>query len=466
MEMEKQHTIKSATSISGKGLHTGVPVTMTFHPAEPDHGIIFRRTDLEGQPLVHADVDLVVDTSRGTTLKENGAKVHTVEHVMAALMGLGIDNALIDLDGPEPPIMDGSSRAFIDGLSATGLAEQDAERIYFEIDESITYSDSANDITLAAFPAENFELNTFIDFGAKELEAQHANMKSISQFKEEFSSARTFCFVHELEALHQAGLIKGGSLDSAVVIMDKEAEEEEIKKLQNIFGVSDVEIKAGILNKNGFRFPNEPARHKLLDLLGDLALVGMPLKGKIIASRPGHKSNVELAKKIKSKIKQQRIANKFSKGKGGKPGVIFDINAIHEILPHRYPFLLVDKVTDFTESTIRGVKNVTFNEPFFQGHFPGNPIMPGVLQVEAMGQLGGILLLNTIDNPKTIWVYFVAIDNVRFKKPVIPGDTLILELEMTALRRSICKMSGKAYVDGQLVSSADLVASVVPKDKL
>ncbi|MEM8888118.1 MAG: bifunctional UDP-3-O-[3-hydroxymyristoyl] N-acetylglucosamine deacetylase/3-hydroxyacyl-ACP dehydratase [Bacteroidota bacterium] len=464
--MEKQHTIKSATSISGKGLHTGVPVTMTFHPAEPDHGIIFRRTDLEGQPLVHADVDLVVDTSRGTTLKENGAKVHTVEHVMAALMGLGIDNALIDLDGPEPPIMDGSSRAFIDGLSATGLAEQDAERIYFEIDESITYSDSANDITLAAFPAENFELNTFIDFGAKELEAQHANMKSISQFKEEFSSARTFCFVHELEALHQAGLIKGGSLDSAVVIMDKEAEEEEIKKLQNIFGVSDVEIKAGILNKNGFRFPNEPARHKLLDLLGDLALVGMPLKGKIIASRPGHKSNVELAKKIKSKIKQQRIANKFSKGKGGKPGVIFDINAIHEILPHRYPFLLVDKVTDFTESTIRGVKNVTFNEPFFQGHFPGNPIMPGVLQVEAMGQLGGILLLNTIDNPKTIWVYFVAIDNVRFKKPVIPGDTLILELEMTALRRSICKMSGKAYVDGQLVSSADLVASVVPKDKL
>lgn len=464
--MEKQHTIKSATSISGKGLHTGVPVTMTFHPAEADHGIIFRRTDLEGQPLVHADVDLVVDTSRGTTLKENGAKVHTVEHVMAALMGLGIDNALIDLDGPEPPIMDGSSQEFIQKLLETGLDEQDAERIFFEIDESITYSDEANDITLAAFPSKNFELNTFIDFGSKALEAQHANMKSISQFKEEFSSARTFCFVHELEALHQAGLIKGGSLDSAVVIMDKEEEEEEIKKLQNIFGVSDVEIKAGILNKNGFRFPNEPARHKLLDLLGDLALVGMPLKGKIIASRPGHKSNVELAKKIKSKIKQQRIANKFSKGKGGKPGVIFDINAIHEILPHRYPFLLVDKVTDFTESTIRGVKNVTFNEPFFQGHFPGNPIMPGVLQVEAMGQLGGILLLNTIDNPKSIWVYFVAIDNVRFKKPVIPGDTLILELEMTALRRSICKMSGKAYVDGQLVSSADLVASVVPKDKL
>ncbi|MDW3647545.1 MAG: bifunctional UDP-3-O-[3-hydroxymyristoyl] N-acetylglucosamine deacetylase/3-hydroxyacyl-ACP dehydratase [Bacteroidia bacterium] len=464
--MEKQHTIKSATSISGKGLHTGVPVTMTFHPAEPDHGIIFRRTDIEGQPLVHADVDLVVDTSRGTTLKENGAKVHTVEHVMAALMGLGIDNALIDLDGPEPPIMDGSSREFIEKLLETGLDEQDAERIYFEIDESITYSDEANDITLAAFPARSFELNTFIDFGSKAIEAQHANMKSISQFKEEFSSARTFCFVHELEALHQAGLIKGGSLDSAVVIMDKDEEEEEIRKLQNIFGVSDVEIKAGILNKNGFRFPNEPARHKLLDLLGDLALVGMPLKGKIIASRPGHKSNVELAKKIKSKIKQQRIANKFSKGKGGKPGVIFDINAIHEILPHRYPFLLVDKVTDFTESTIRGVKNVTFNEPFFQGHFPGNPIMPGVLQVEAMGQLGGILLLNTIDNPKSIWVYFVAIDNVRFKKPVIPGDTLILELEMTALRRSICKMSGKAYVDGQLVSSADLVASVVPKDKL
>lgn len=466
MEMDKQHTIKTTTSIAGVGLHTGVAVTMTFHPAPENHGIIFRRTDLEGQPEVHADVDLVVDTSRGTTLKENGAKVHTVEHVMAALAGLGVDNIKIDLNGPEPPIMDGSSSAFIDKLLEAGVESQEADRLYFELDEAVSYSDPANDIHLTAFPAKELELSTFIDFNSKALSTQQAHMKHVSEFKDHFSSARTFCFVHELEALHQAGLIKGGSLDSAVVIMEEESKEADIKKLENIFGVSDVELKEGILNKNGFRFPNEPARHKLLDLMGDLALVGMPVKGKIVASKPGHRANVELAKKIKSKIKQQRIANKFAKGKGGKPGVIFDINAIHEILPHRYPFLLVDKVTDFTESTIRGLKNVTINEPFFQGHFPGNPIMPGVLQVEAMGQLGGILLLNTIDNPKSIWVYFVAIDNVRFKKPVIPGDTLILELEMIALRRNICKMSGKAYVDGQLVSSADLVASVVPKDKL
>ncbi|MEM6800728.1 MAG: bifunctional UDP-3-O-[3-hydroxymyristoyl] N-acetylglucosamine deacetylase/3-hydroxyacyl-ACP dehydratase [Bacteroidota bacterium] len=464
--MDKQHTIKSTTSIAGVGLHTGAAVSMTFHPAPENHGIIFCRTDLDGHPLVHADVDLVVDTSRGTTLKENGAKIHTVEHVMAALAGLGIDNVRIDLDGPEPPIMDGSSASFIEKLLEAGIESQEAERIYFELDEAVSYSDLANDIHLTAFPAKELELSTFIDFNSKALGLQQAHMKHVSDFKDQFSSARTFCFVHELEALHQAGLIKGGSLDSAVVIMEEETKEADIKKLESIFGVNDVELKEGILNKNGVRFPNEAARHKLLDLMGDLALVGMPIKGKIVASKPGHRSNVELAKKIKSKIKQQRIANKFAKGKGGKPGVIFDINAIHEILPHRYPFLLVDKVTDFTESTIRGLKNVTINEPFFQGHFPGNPIMPGVLQVEAMGQLGGILLLNTIDNPKSIWVYFVAIDNVRFKKPVIPGDTLILELEMTALRRNICKMSGKAYVDGQLVSSADLVASVVPKDKL
>lgn len=464
MEMDKQHTIKAAATLTGIGLHTGEPVNMTFHPAEENHGVIFCRTDLEAKPLVHADVDLVVDTSRGTTLKENGAKVYTVEHVMAALAGLGIDNVKVDLDGPEPPIMDGSSKAFIQALLESGLQEQDAEREYFDLDEAVAYS--SEDVHLTAFPSKNFEVTTFIDFESGALPPQQAHMKSLAHFKDDFSSARTFCFVHELEALRNAGLIKGGNMDNAVVIMDEEKHQEDVEKLQDIFGVSEVEVKAGILNKNGFRFTNEPARHKLLDLIGDLALVGMPLKGKIVASKPGHQANIELAKKIKSKIKQRRIASKFSKGKDVKPGVIFDINAIHEILPHRYPFLLVDKVTDFTESTIRGMKNVTINEPFFQGHFPGNPIMPGVLQVEAMGQLGGILLLNTIDNPKSIWVYFVAIDNVRFKKPVIPGDTLILELEMTALRRSICKMSGKAYVDGQLVSSADLIASVVPKDKL
>ena len=461
---EKQKTIQSSVSVSGVGLHTGEQVIMTFVPAPENHGYVFQRTDLDNQPLIRADVENVVDTSRGTTIAENGAKMHTVEHTLAALVGLQIDNILIQVDGSEPPAMDGSAKAFSDALESAGIVEQEANREFFVIDEPIYYTENDRKVELTALPGSDFHATVMIDFGSDVLKAQHASLTDITEFPKSYANSRTFCFLHELEALHKAGLIKGGSLDSAVVVVDREVTKEEIQRLQEIFSKPKIEIKEGILNNSGLHYENEPARHKLLDLLGDLALTGMPIKGHIMASRPGHKANVELARRIKAKIKQKKIASRFQKEE--KKGVIFDINAIHEILPHRYPFLLVDKITDFTENTIRGIKNVTINEPFFQGHFPGNPIMPGVLQVEALGQVGGILLLNTIENPKSIWVYFVAIDNVRFKKPVIPGDTLVLELEMTALRRGICKMSGKAFVDGQLVCSADMMASVVPKNKL
>ncbi|WNJ18840.1 bifunctional UDP-3-O-[3-hydroxymyristoyl] N-acetylglucosamine deacetylase/3-hydroxyacyl-ACP dehydratase [Pontibacter sp. G13] len=459
-----QQTIKAPISVSGHGLHTGAPVTMTFKPAPENHGFVFKRVDLEGQPEIPADVDLVVDTSRGTTIGLRGVKVHTVEHTLAALVGLQIDNALIELDGPEPPITDGSAKIFTEKLLEAGIEEQSAEREYFVIDEPIHYLETERSVELAALPSDAYHATVMVDYGSSILKAQHAKMNSLDDFSDEIADSRTFCFLHELVAMHNAGLVKGGTIESAVVVIENEVSDQEKAALEELFGPLERELKPGILNDTGLRHENEAARHKLLDLVGDLALVGMPLKGHIMASRPGHKANVELAKRIKAKIKQKRITRKFQKKE--KKGLVFDINAIQEILPHRYPFLLIDKIVNFSENSITGVKNVTINEPFFQGHFPGNPIMPGVLQLEAMAQVGGILLLNTIDNPKSVWVYFVAIDNARFKKPVIPGDTVVLELEMTALKRSICKMTGKAYVDGQLVCSADLVASVVPKNKL
>ncbi|GAB4418978.1 MAG: bifunctional UDP-3-O-[3-hydroxymyristoyl] N-acetylglucosamine deacetylase/3-hydroxyacyl-ACP dehydratase [Bacteroidia bacterium] len=422
------------------------------------------RSDLPGQPRLAADVALVVDTSRGTTLGQQGVQVHTVEHTLAALVGLQLDNVLIELDGPEPPVMDGSALAFVEALQGAGRVAQDAVREYFTVETPIHIFDSERKSELTILPATDFRATVMIDFDSETLRPQHASLPHIGQFADEIASSRTFCFLHELEQLHRAGLVQGGALDNAVVIVDGEMDADQLARLQALFPGQQPEIRQGILNPAGLRHENEPARHKLLDIVGDLALVGVPLKGHVIASRPGHSVNVELARRIKAQIKQQRIAGKFQKQK--KEGIIFDINAIHDILPHRYPFLLVDKILDFSETTIRGIKNVTINEPFFQGHFPGNPIMPGVLQLEAMAQVGGILLLNTIDNPKTVWVYFVAIDNARFKKPVIPGDTLLLELEMTALRRGICKMTGKGFVDDQLACSADLVASVVPKNTL
>ncbi|MDX1909597.1 MAG: bifunctional UDP-3-O-[3-hydroxymyristoyl] N-acetylglucosamine deacetylase/3-hydroxyacyl-ACP dehydratase [Bacteroidia bacterium] len=458
----RQHTIKQPVSLTGQGLHTGQPSRITFHPAPADHGFVFCRADVEGRPLVHADVDLVVETARGTTLAENGVRVYTVEHVLSALAGLQIDNVLIELEGPEPPIMDGSAQPFVELLLSSGMEEQDAAREIYVIDEPIYYREPDRKVELAVFPADTFQATVMVDFDAHTLRAQQAFLSALEDYPGEIADSRTFCFLHEVEAMHAAGLIQGGNLDSAVVVVDRDLSPAELDRLRTTFGRPDLEVKTGLLNADGFRHANEPARHKLLDIVGDLALIGTPIKGSVLASRPGHKANVELAKKIKSRIKQSRIAARFQKG-GRQQGLVFDINAIHNILPHRYPFLLVDKIVDFSESKIVGIKNVTINEPFFQGHFPGNPIMPGVLQLEAMAQVGGVLLLNSIENPQSIWVYIVGIDNARFKKPVIPGDVLVMELELTALRRGICKMSGRVLVDGQVVCTADLVASVVPK---
>ena len=458
-----QHTIQQAVSVSGRGLHTGKMVTMTFHPAPENHGYVFQRQDLDEHPKVKADVNNVVDTSRGTTIAENGAKIHTVEHTLAALAGLQIDNVLISLDGPEPPIMDGSALAFQQALISVGLKEQSAARVYFKIDEAICYEEPDRNVSVRIEPAEQFSANVVIDFDSEILPSQEASIPTLANFPDEFADSRTFCFLHELEALLAAGLIQGGSLENAVVIVERKLTDEEMQRLADLYGKPDLEIREGILNPAGLRHPNEPARHKLLDIVGDLALIGTPILGHVHAIRPGHKANIELAKKIKSKIRKKRITSKFQKVE--KKGVIFDINAIQKILPHRYPFLLVDKIVEFNDKTIAGIKNVTINEPFFSGHFPGNPIMPGVLQLEAMAQVGGILLLNTIENPESVWVYIVAIDNARFKKPVIPGDTIRFELELLTLRKNICKMAGKGIVDGKVVCSADMIAGIVPKDE-
>lgn len=462
---EKQHTIKQQVSVSGVGLHTGKPVKMTFNPAPENHGYVFRRTDLPDSPSVAADCDNVVDTQRGTTIEQNGARVHTVEHTLAALAGLQIDNCLIDLDGPEPPIMDGSSYLFIEALESAGLIEQEADREFFVVDQPIHYYENDRQVDLAVLPMDDFRVTVMIDYNSPVLGSQHATLLNIENFAKEFADSRTFVFLHELEQLASAGLIKGGDINNAIVVVDREVTAPELERLATIFEKPNIEVaEEGILNNIELRHRNEPARHKLLDLIGDLALIGAPIKGQVLAARPGHKANVELAKKIKSLIKQKKIQKKYQQGTQAE-GVIFDINAIAKILPHRYPFLLVDKITEFSENEITGVKNVTMNEPFFQGHFPGNPIMPGVLQLEAMAQVGGILLLNKVDNPEDVWVYFLAINNARFRKMVIPGDILTFKLELESLKRNICKMSGKGYVDGKVVCEADLIAALVDKNK-
>lgn len=461
---EFQHTIGAAQSLSGIGLHTGESVNITFHPAEENHGIVFRRIDMENQPVVHADVDFVIDTSRGTTLAENGVQVHTVEHVMASLMAMGIDNVIIDLDGPELPIMDGSAKAFMTALQEAGTEKQSAEREVFVVEEAVNYREPERHVELAILPEAHYSLSVLIDYNSDTLAPQQVSLNNLSDFADQFADARTFCFLHELDALRQNDLIKGGSVDSAVVWIDKAVEGDEAKALAERIGIPSQDFVPGILPGQSLRYEDEPARHKLLDLIGDLALVGVPIRGRVMAARPGHKANIELAKQLKAQLKRHRIRNRYQDGTSGK-NLVFDIDAIMKILPHRYPFLMVDRITAFSENTITGVKNVTINEPFFQGHFPGNPIFPGVLQLEAMAQVGGVLLLNTVEDPQSMWVYFVAIDNARFKKPVRPGDTLVFKLELVNLRRGICKMHGEAFVDDQLVCSADLVASLVPKSQ-
>lgn len=461
---EKQHTLKEAVSISGVGLHTGATVTLTFNPAAENHGFVFRRIDLPGSPTVKADVDKVVDTSRGTTIAEGPARVHTVEHTLAALVGLQIDNALIDIDGPEPPVMDGSSGPFIEALQKVGIVQQNADREFFVVDQPIHYYENERQVDLAALPFDDFRVTVMVDYNSPVLGSQHTTLLNMDQFAQEFASSRTFCFLHELEQLVAGGLIRGGDLNNAIVVVDKEVRDEELRKLQKLFNRPDINVaKEGILNNIELRYRNEPARHKLLDLIGDLALIGAPVKAQILAARPGHRANVEFARKIKSVIKQKKITKKYAGGAAAN--YVFDINTISKILPHRYPFLMIDRILSFQEDSIEGIKNVSINEPWCQGHFPGNPVMPAVLQLEAMAQVGGMLLLNKLENPFDYWVYFLAIDNARFKKPVIPGDQVLFKLTLVSLKRGICKMQGKGFVDGNLVCEADLVAAMVEKDK-
>ncbi|WP_338793531.1 bifunctional UDP-3-O-[3-hydroxymyristoyl] N-acetylglucosamine deacetylase/3-hydroxyacyl-ACP dehydratase [Bernardetia sp. Wsw4-3y2] len=459
-----QHTIQKSVTVSGIGLHTGVKSTMTFLPAKPNHGIKFCRIDIEGRPVVDADVDFVVDVSRGTTIEKGEARVNTVEHTLAALVGLEIDNVMIELDGPEPPIMDGSSIDFINHLKEAGLEEQNVPRNFFEIDTSIHYSDADKNIEIAALPLDNYRLTVMVDYNSPVLGSQYAALNDISEFEKEIASCRTFCFLHELETLYNNNLIQGGNFDNAIVIVDRVLSDEEMARLAKMFNKDKIEVKKeGTLNNVELRYKNEPARHKLLDLVGDLALVGRPLKAQILAARPGHAANVAFAKKIKKRI-QKASGVQIPKYDPKTPPVL-DVNQISKILPHRYPFMLVDKIIYLDETSVIGVKNVTMNEPFFQGHFPENPVMPGVLQIEAMAQTGGILVLNTVEDPNNYWSYFIGIDNCRFRQKVLPGDTIIFKCELVApIRRGIAKMKGQAYVAGKLVCEATLTAGIVKKD--
>jgi UDP-3-O-[3-hydroxymyristoyl] N-acetylglucosamine deacetylase/3-hydroxyacyl-[acyl-carrier-protein] dehydratase len=462
---DRQSTIAKPVSMRGVGLHTGVETNLTFSPAPPGHGVTFVRTDLADSPEVPADIDHVVDLERGTTIGIGPARINTVEHVLAAIAGLEIDNIIVALDNLEPPVLDGSVKPFVDKLLEAGIETQNAEREYLEIKTPLSHSEPERGIDLVVLPSDKLRITFLVDYQNPALGTQYTSLVSLrEEFALEFAPARTFCFLSELEMLKEQNLIRGGGMDTAVVICDNGKTQADVDHLAKLFGMKEkVPIgKTGILGDRPLRFPNEPVRHKAVDLIGDLSLIGVPLKAHILAARSGHRANVALARKIRSLYEKKQISQRF----GAEPDrdAVLDIRSILRIMPHRYPFLLIDRVLDIDPGRqVVAIKNVTINEPFFGGHFPGHPVMPGVLIIEAMAQAGGVLLLNTVEEPQTKVVYFMGIDGARFRRPVTPGDQLRFELTMLVNRRGICKMRGRATVDGELAAEAELMATVVDR---